>query len=210
MKTVFFLIKRKVLSYDMHLGSLRDFTRSIDVLRNANRSSSILLVSPTLLIKGSQDPKLDKALQNADILIPKGRLLHKSLMWLYRSDSESLSAEVLLDGLVRELELDSVFFIGEKKAYSRLSKKYPKVLLKEIEANKLSSLNSEVSLSSNRLLVVCLPSGDQEKWIEEAKESVNACIIGLGDFYYSQSFLGKSLNETAFLFKVLRQKLVFS
>lgn len=210
MKTVFFLIKRKVLSYYVHIGSLRDFTRSIEVLNKQNRPSSILLVNPTVLQKGTQDAQLEEALQSADILIPKGILMQKSLRWLYNSDSERFSAEVLLESVIRDLELNSFFFLGKVEALGKLSKKYPDVLIKPVDEKEVKGLNSEISISGERLLVVCLPSGEQEKWIEELKGSVNACMLGLGDMYYSPSFFKKLLNDVAFFFKVLRQKMVYS
>ena len=210
MKTVFFLIKRKVLSYYVHIGSLRDFTRSIEVLNKQNRPSSILLVNSSVLHKGTQDTHLDDALQKADILIPKGRMLQKSLRWLYNSDSERFSAEVLLASLIQELDLSTFSFLGKEEALGKLSKKYPDIVIKHVNENGVKGLNSEISVSGERLLVVCLPSGEQEKWIEEIKGSVNACIVGLGDMYYSPSFFKKLLSNIAFFFKVLRQKMVYS
>jgi UDP-N-acetyl-D-mannosaminuronic acid transferase (WecB/TagA/CpsF family) len=170
-----------------------------------------MLVNSSLLYKGTKDSLLDEALQKADILIPNGKLIQKSLMWLYKSDSERFSAGVLLDSIIKELDLRSFFFLGAEKVFDKLSVKYPGVLIKRADERDIEALNSAISASRDRLfVVVCMPLGEQEKWIERSKGCVNACILGLGDLYYSQSFFKKCAYETSFAFRILRQKMVYS
>jgi UDP-N-acetyl-D-mannosaminuronic acid transferase (WecB/TagA/CpsF family) len=206
MKTVFFLIKRKVLSHYVHLGSPRDFAKSIGVLKEGNASASILCVNGYTLLEASKSQEVSLALDKAKVLIPTGKLLRKGVKWLYGHRIDSISLWKLLDVLLKELEVTTFEYHGDEKLKQKLISRYPEIIIKPM----LTAGSAAETPIEGKLLLVCLPQASQEAWMTNMTARPDGCIVSLGDLYFKPSFSKRLTHSFLFTGKILNQKLINS
>lgn len=193
MKTVFFLIKRRVLGQEVHLGSVRDFAKSLWVLKDRESASSALLTSSYTLTAAGRDTALASALEKADILIPKGSTLLKGIRILYGVRAEPVTVWKLLDTLYHEQEMTSCIYHGDATFRQELLERFPLLTLKKPGEGK------------NELMLLCLPPAELGSYLSELK--FKGCILSVGDGYFRPPFLQRCRESVSFRLKVLGQKL---
>jgi UDP-N-acetyl-D-mannosaminuronic acid transferase (WecB/TagA/CpsF family) len=198
MKTVFFLIKRKVLDIYVHLGSTKDYVRSIKTLATQDSGSSVVFVNAYLVELASHNPALKKSLEEANVVIPLGASMLKGLKKLYGQSTDETSFSKVLETVTQTLNLKSYRFYGEKSMKEKILKKYPHL--------NLIDFSEEEKGADNEVLFVFLPAGEQEVWINRMKPQISGCIIGMGGMVYPLSALKRYRANLAFKRNVLAQK----
>ena len=193
MKTVFFLIKRQVLGQEVHLGSVRDFAKSLWVLKDSASPSSALLVSSYTLTAACSDPELASALQKADIVIPKGATLLKGIRILYGVRAEQITVWKLLETLCREQEMTSCAYHGDVNFRKELQARFPQLTLREPGEDR------------NDLTLLCLSPAERGHYLSE--QNLKGCVLSLGDGYFRPPFLQRCQESVSFRLRVLGQKL---
>ncbi len=179
MELVLFLIKKKVNGFYVNVGALEDFVRSLRVLVEKNHSFCVYFVDRNLLRWGGKQQEIATALENADILIPGGRGLARTLRWQHSVKAEKINREQLVEQFLQSAPLDQICFYGDKnRQLARLIKKYPEVNVINPEPQPLEALLNGGGFS---LVVVCLPEREQMVWMDSMKGKINACMLGLGD-----------------------------
>lgn len=198
MKTVFFLIKRKVLDIYVHLGSTKDYVRSINTLVAQDSGSSVVFVNAYLVELASLNPALKKSLEEADVVIPVGASMLKGLKKLYGHSTDETSFSKVLETLTQTQNLKSYRFYGVKSMKEKILKKYP-----HLELLDFSEMEKDVK---NEVLLVFLPAGEQEVWINRMKTQISGCIIGMGGMVYPVSAWKRYRANLSFKRKVWVQK----
>jgi UDP-N-acetyl-D-mannosaminuronic acid transferase (WecB/TagA/CpsF family) len=198
MKTVFFLIKRKVLDIYVHLGSTKDYVRSINTLVAQDSGSSVLFANACLVELASLNPALKKSLEEADVVIPVGATMLRGLKKLYGHSTDETSFSNMLETLTQMLNLKTYRFYGQKSMKENILKKFPHL--------NLIDFSEEEKGGENEVLLVFLPIGEQEVWINRMKPQVSGCIIGMGGMVYPLSALKRYRANISFKRKVLLQK----
>lgn len=194
MKTVFFLIKRQILGQEVHLGSVKDFAKSLWVLKDSAEASSVLLVSSYTLTAAGSDTALASALQKANIVIPKGATLLKGIRILYGVRAEPVTVWRLLETLCSEQEMTSCIYYGDAHFRKELLERFPQLTLKE------------PGKAENELMLLCLPPAELGRYLSE--QTFNGCLLSVGDGYFRPPFLQRYRESVVFRLKVLGQKLL--
>jgi UDP-N-acetyl-D-mannosaminuronic acid transferase (WecB/TagA/CpsF family) len=198
MKTVFFLIKRKVLDTYVHLGSTKDYVRSIKTLSTQDSGSSVVFVNAYLVELASLNPALKKSLEEADVVIPVGASMLRGLKKLYGHSTDETSFSNMLETLTQMLNLKTYRFYGQKSMKENILKKFPHL--------NLIDFSEEEKGGENEVLLVFLPIGEQEVWINRMKPQISGCIIGMGGMVYPLSAWKRYRANLSFKRKVWVQK----
>jgi UDP-N-acetyl-D-mannosaminuronic acid transferase (WecB/TagA/CpsF family) len=198
MKTVFFLIKRKVLDTYVHLGSTKDYVRSIKTLSTQDSGSSVLFANACLVELAAHNLDLKKSLEEADVVIPVGASMLKGLKKLYGQSTDETSFSKVLETLTQTQNLKSYRFYGEKSMKEKILKQCP-----HLELLDFSEMEKDVK---NEVLLVFLPAGEQEVWINRMKPQISGCIIGMGGMVYPLSAWKRYRANLSFKRKVWVQK----
>ncbi len=181
MELVFFLLKRKIEGFDVNIGALQDFSRSLRALVEKRKSYCVYFVNLELLCRAAEHEDSSAALSNADMLIPGSGWLARSLRWSRAVNAQKISREHLTDILLEALPWNMVCFYGEDNRQLRmLTERYPEITVIRPHT-KSPSPDILLNAGGFSLVLVCLPDTEQLRWMSAMKGKVKACMLGLGD-----------------------------
>ncbi len=181
MELVLFLLKKKIEGFNVNIGALEDFSRSLRVLVEKRQSYCVYFVNRKLLSRAAKEEDSSEALHNADILIPGSHWLVRSLRWQHTIKVEKISRDRLTTTLLEALPWNMICFYGEDNSQLRLlTERYPEITVIRPNAK---SPTPDVLLKKGgySLVLVCLPDTEQLQWMSTMKGKVPACMLGLGD-----------------------------
>lgn len=181
MELMFFLLNRRVDGFRVGSGSLQDFSRNLRTFVEKRKSYCVYFVSLRTLRRAGEYENGPAALSNADLLIPGSDWLARSLRRHLALKAQKISRKHLTDVLLEALPWNMVCFYGEDNRQLRsLTRQYPEITA--ITRNEKSpSADSVLNRAGFSLVFVCLPEGEQLRWMNEMKGKVKACMVGLGD-----------------------------
>ncbi len=188
------LNKVVLLKSKISLGSYEKFISEIISLSSIKNSSYICILNVHMLVESYFDKEFRRVVNNADIATPDGMPLVKAVKILYGIEQDRVAGMDLMPDLMRlsEKENLSIYLYGStkevlEKIVSKAKRDFPDLELgyysppfreltereKELDISRINKYNPD-------FLFVALGCPKQEKWMEEHKNRINSCMIGLG------------------------------
>ena len=188
------MAKAVVLKSQISLGSYEEIKSDILYLPQKKFSSYVCISNVHMTIEAYLDDKFLSIVNNADIATPDGMPLAKSIGYLYGISQDRIAGMDLMPDLMSECEKQqkTIFLYGStddvlKKIMLKTKKMYPdlKIDFYSPPFRLLSKLEDEEII--NRInnekydyVFVALGCPKQEQWMNEHKDKIQSCMIGLG------------------------------
>lgn len=188
-------MKKRVICIDVSIGS---FTEQMEIiLKNAqNKSSSYVCVANVhMLVEAYKEPNFAKIVNEADITVPDGMPIAKSIGLLYGFPQERIAGVEIIQCLLKEASRQGlkVGFYGGTPEIQNETKKYTQTNFPELSVmhfkphpfrdlskEEEEALAKEFNDSETQILFVATGCPRQEKWMASQKGNINACMIGIG------------------------------
>lgn len=200
MEIIFFIFKKKIATnHSINIGTLSDYTKSIEVYVKHQHSSFTCFTSTYLLGKSLKNKDLKDAIKSADISIPNGVFLRKNLKLRHGLNIRQTNNYDLANNLIKVISEENVCVVNSHEGVSdSLLVDRPKIktLLYDPDNTKMIK---KINAINRPLLIVNLPEEEQIIWMSQMKGKINSTMIGIGKtdakalkrFQYSLAFLKK-------------------
>lgn len=161
-----------------------------------NRISSYVCVANVhMLVEAHKNPNFARVVNDADIAVPDGMPIAKSMGYLYGIRQDRIAGLEIIQHLLYEASQKhiKVGFYGGTQQIQEETKKYvqnnfPKVEVTHYKPHPFRELSEEeekdladgFNTSGTQILFVATGCPRQEKWMALQKGQINACMIGIG------------------------------
>ena len=192
--------KKSILNSHIFTGSYEHFIDSIFSLVEKRVPSYVCFANVHMLVEAQRDSSFRKVINNATLVAPDGRPLSIFLKTFRGINQERICGmDIMPDVLHRAAaSKKSVYFYGTTdkllKAIVRKAKKtFPEIKIagyyappfkEKFTEQENASICEKIKACHPDLVLVALGCPKQEKWMAENKETIGACMLGLGQAFH--------------------------
>jgi N-acetylglucosaminyldiphosphoundecaprenol N-acetyl-beta-D-mannosaminyltransferase len=188
-------MKIKLLSLLVTTGSYKKFIEDISMMALQNKGSYVCVANVHMLIEAHKDPNFAAVVNNADMATPDGMPLVWAIKKLYGVQQDRVAGMDLLPDLLQSAAQQkiAVYFYGTTTAILEKTEEYvttnfPGLILAGCYSPPFRALTNKeevdviekINSSGAKLVFVALGCPKQEKWMAAMKNSINACMVGIG------------------------------
>jgi len=218
-------VKRIVLKSEISIGSYLKCLDDIFVLSEVKNSSYICLVNVHMLIEAYDDDDFAGVVNSADMALPDGSPVAKSIKYLHCIDQDRVAGMDIMSDLMNKAEQreKSIFLYGStENVLSKIVKKSG-VVYPNLEIHSYSppfrQLSDDEKLADIEMInkvnpdfvFVALGCPKQERWMYDNKGQIKSCMIGLGGVFpvfageVGRSPLWMQRNSLEWLYRLIKE-----
>ena len=193
----------------INVGSAREFINEIFIIAQERSSSYVCCCNTHMILETKKNKEFALILSNADLVTPDGMPVAKVLSFSHSIQQERVCGMNLMPAIIKECfkKNKSICFYGStdkvlKNINNRITKDYPKLEAKyysppyrELSIEEKNEIVDEINEFNPDFLFVALGCPKQERWMEEHKDKINSCMIGLGGAFPVYAGLQKRAPE---------------
>ena len=186
--------KKKILKSNISTCSYRSAIDEIILLSSVSESSYVCLVNVHMLIEAWDNKNFAEIVNQADLALPDGMPVAKSVRYIYGQDQNRIAGMDLMEDLMREIEkkAKAVYLFGSteetlRKIHNKSKSDFPSLKLysysppfRPLDDSERLNIISQINEVNPDFVFVALGCPEQEKWMNEHKGKINSCMIGLG------------------------------
>jgi N-acetylglucosaminyldiphosphoundecaprenol N-acetyl-beta-D-mannosaminyltransferase len=183
-----------VLKSRVSVASYSNMLEAIMKLTTEKQSSYVCVSNVHMVIEAYMDKNFLKIMNNADITTPDGMPLAKAINLLYGLNQDRVAGMDLMPDMMKECNLQnrSIFLYGStlevlEKIIAKVKIEYPNLRLdsysppfRELSPDEEKNIVEKINSGSYDFVFVALGCPKQEKWMNEHKDKIQSCMIGLG------------------------------
>ena len=188
-------MRKSIVSIGVNDLSMSFVLKEIVSKSKQHLSSYVCVANVHMVIEAFWDSDYAKMVNGADLVLPDGMPIAKSMGFLYGVKQERIAGMDLLPALLEMSEKNGlgVFFYGGtddmmNRTKQFVSHHYPALAnhhfysppFRELTSDENEQVVSRINSSGAHLVFVVLGCPKQEKWMFRMKGRINACMIGLG------------------------------
>lgn len=188
-------VKKKVICINISTGSFADQIQKISDNARNHLSSYVCVVNVHMLVEAYKDQDFAQVVNMADLAVPDGMPIAKSLDYLHGIKQERVAGLEIIQHLMKEASQKQIkvgFYGGTREIQDEtrkyIERNFPQVQVthykphpfRELSKEEEESLADEFNASGTQLLFVATGCPRQEKWMAMQKGKINACMIGIG------------------------------
>lgn len=188
-------LKKRVICIDISTGSFENQIQQILDWGQKKISSYVCVVNVHMLVEAHNDSKFAQIVNQADLAVPDGMPIAKSVKWLHQVDQERVAGLEIIQSVLQEAEKKNfkvAFYGGTEEIQSEtekyVSQNHPNLVVthykphpfRELSQNEENALAEEFNSTQTQLLFVATGCPRQEKWMASQKGSIHACMMGIG------------------------------
>ncbi len=148
-----------------------------------------------MCVEAYNHPEFADQVNTADLVLPDGMPLVKTLKWLKGVQQERIAGMDMLPTLLKEVEKTKigVYFYGStdqvlQQTAEYLKLNYPKLKnlnffsppFRPLTAKEEDDIIQKINTSGAGLVIVCLGCPKQEQWMAKMQGKIQACMLGMG------------------------------
>ncbi|MCC9135029.1 WecB/TagA/CpsF family glycosyltransferase [Pontibacter silvestris] len=204
--------KYKVLTSLISVGTFDEFVNHIFWLSENKPSSYVCFANVHMLMEAYHDKEFNKLLNEADVATPDGGPVSKLIHMLYGQSQDRVAGMDMLPRLLKEAANrgKSVFFYGStddvlNTLVSKAKEEFPALKIagsfsppfRKLSHIEDTAIINMINEAKPDLIFVALGCPKQERWMQEHKDKVNACMLGVGQAFMTYAGLEKRLPKWA-------------
>ena len=189
------LERKRVISIDVSIGKYEEFIENILWLAEERVSSYVCIANVHMTVEAYRNKNFAYKVNNANIVTPDGMPIVYALRMLYGIKQDRVAGMDLLPDLIREAEERSlsVFFYGSTEPVldaisKKLKRDHPHLRIGGMFSPPFRKLNNAekeeiaamINNSGANMVFVSLGCPNQEKFMSEMKDKINAVMLGVG------------------------------
>lgn len=189
------ILKKRVICIDINTGSFEQQIDLITQLGEQHMSSFVCVANVHMLVEAYKDPEFAKIVNDADLAVPDGMPIAKSVKWLHGLEQERVAGlEIIQHTLKRASDKKlKVGFYGGTKEIQNETRKYIQINFpqlnvtyykphpfRELSDEEEKKLANEFNEKQTQILFVATGCPRQEKWMASQRGKIRACMIGIG------------------------------
>jgi N-acetylglucosaminyldiphosphoundecaprenol N-acetyl-beta-D-mannosaminyltransferase len=190
--------KKTILGASISTGSYENFIDEIFSLVEAKVPSYVCFANVHMIVEAYKNRSFRKILNNATVAAPDGKPLSVFLRLSEGLKQPRVCGMDLLPDILKKAEAcqKSVYFYGttndllqtiEKKAHAEFPNLkiagYYSPPFRELSDEETSHITDMIKKAAPDLVFVSLGCPKQEKWMAANKDSLGACLLGLGQAF---------------------------
>jgi len=194
------------------VGSYQKFLDKILDMSARRVSSYVCFANVHMLMEGHQKPTFRDIVNNADLVAPDGRPVSIIMRSHYGIKQDRVCGMDIFPDLLRGCESKSlsVFLYGSTQQVldtirAKAMKQFPNLTIAGMYSPPFRKLTPEedekvvtmINASGANMVFVSLGCPKQETWMNEHKNRISACMLGLGQAFLTYAGLEKRLPEWA-------------
>lgn len=198
--------KVKVITSCISIATFKEFVEKVFELSETQKSSYVCCANVHMVVEAYKDPLFNQVLNNADLVSPDGRPISLAISFFNKIKQERIAGMDLVPCLLQEAERrkKSVYFYGSTqevllRIVQKIHQDFPnlriagtysppfRVLSQEEEEAIIQTINE----AKPDLLFVSLGCPKQEKWMATHKNTIIACMLGVGQAFLTYAGLEK-------------------
>jgi len=186
--------KKLVIQSMISCGSYQEILERIIELQVAKKSSYVCVSNVHMTIEAYKNKSFMKTVNDADITTPDGMPLAKAMRLLYGIKQERVAGMDLMPSLMEKCEIfkKSIFLYGStnevlKKIIKKAKSDYPSLKIesysppfRKLSTQERQEVIHKINSNGYDYVFVALGCPKQEKWMNEHKNIIQSCMIGLG------------------------------
>lgn len=192
------MLHKSVLGTTVSLGTYTDFITEIFQLVKNHVPSYVCFANVHMVMEADHDHLFQSVVNNADVVAPDGRPISLFLNLLEKQHQQRVCGMDMLPDLLHEAELEnkSVYFLGGTDELLNLlvtkaKQLYPRLQIsgsysppfRQLSTEEDAALVERIRQSHADLVFVSLGCPKQEKWMAVHRDSIGACLLGVGQAF---------------------------
>ena len=185
-------MRKRFLNIALDYVRMGEVLDAIDISCSKGKKLSIVPVNVDVLVKAEKDPKLKRAIDEADFVLADGQIL----IWISRLNQQPIPEKISGSDLVPEVckmaaaKGYSIFILGGKegvaeKAAKNLRRQLPDIRIAgtycppfgfEYKNEEISKMNDAVTMCRPDILILCLGCPKQEKYFYTQNGKYEAAV----------------------------------
>jgi len=202
------LVKQNVLDCGISAGNFKTTLTQVVGLASRKQSSYVCFANVHMLYEANHDNTFKSVLNKADIVCPDGKPVSVLMRALSKTEQERVCGMDFMPASLAEAEKLGlkVFFYGStvevlQSIESKIKADLPSLAIAGMYSPPFRPLSVEedkkvidmINSSGAHLVYVSLGCPKQERWMNEHKGKVSACMLGVGQAFNTFSGLEKRL-----------------
>jgi N-acetylglucosaminyldiphosphoundecaprenol N-acetyl-beta-D-mannosaminyltransferase len=188
-------LKKRVICIDISTGSFKNQIEKIIQLGETHTSSYVCVANVHMLVEAYKDPTFAQVVNQADLAVPDGMPIAKSVKWLHQMDQDRVAGLEIIQSVLQEAaskNLNVAFYGGTQEIQDETQKyvqaHFPQLNVTHYKAHPFRELSEleeknlaeEFNSTQTNLLFVATGCPRQEKWMASQKGQIHACMMGIG------------------------------
>ena len=189
------LLKKRVISIDVSVGSYKDFLTEILNLAKKKQSNYVCVANVHMLIEAYDNPSYREIVNNATITTPDGMPIVFYLKFIYKINQERVAGMDLFPDLLQKAAEQNlkVFLYGSteevlNKIVRKAKQIYPNLNIvgtysppfRPLTSSEKKYIINLINKLEPHIVFVSLGCPKQEKWMAEMYGQINSLMIGVG------------------------------
>jgi N-acetylglucosaminyldiphosphoundecaprenol N-acetyl-beta-D-mannosaminyltransferase len=190
--------RKPVLNSFISTGSYREFIREIFSLVEHKIPSYVCIANVHMVIEGYKDPAFQRVMNNAHITTPDGKPLSVFLRLFENLKQDRVCGMDLLPDLLQQAAITgkSVYLYGSTEEIlttmvQKAKRELPSLTIcgyysppfRPLTEAEHAVILENIKATSPDLVLVALGCPKQERWCAENKDTLGACLIGMGQAF---------------------------
>lgn len=192
------MIHKSVLGTSVSLGTYQEFINEIFQLVKSHVPSYVCFANVHMVMEAHHDHLFQSVVNNADVVAPDGRPISLFLNLFEKQKQQRVCGMDILPDLLRQAEIEgkSVYFLGGTEELlemiiAKAKRLYPALRIngsysppfRELSVEEDAALVDRIKQSHADLVFVSLGCPKQEKWMAIHRDSIGACLLGVGQAF---------------------------